>query len=491
MYEVYRRDLRVDTLTPVLLYRHLANRPYSFLLESVVGGERLGRYSFVGLEPERVIRIQGSRVSVLDPITSRPVYETVEDRGLEMLRQFHRHTFHTVPSDPDYPLSSGWVGYLGYDIARRLERLPPGPPDLLGIPDAMLIFPRLLVAFDHLLQRLTLFVHHRPGRRREAQRYADEVVRRIRSTRTAFELFSATESPPRRTAVTSNVTRRRFHQMVQKARQHIQRGDIFQVVLSQRFQSPYEGDPFWIYRALRSLNPSPYMFYLKFRGYSLVGSSPEILVRQKGGKVFLRPIAGTRRRGQNESEDKALEQELLTDPKERAEHLMLVDLGRNDVGAVAQFGSVHTTEAFMIERYSAVMHLVSQVEGLLRPGKDAFDVFSAAFPAGTVTGAPKIRAMEIINSLEPTRRGPYAGAVGYFGAGGSMDFCITIRTLLVKEGMAYVQAGAGVVHDSRADREYVETENKAKALVGAVDLARQMSSSESRGRKGSAGRRSS
>lgn len=474
MYQVYRRDLRVDAVTPVSFYKHLANRPFSFLLESVVGGERVGRFSFVGLEPERVIRIQGHRVSILDPSRPRPVFESLDNRGLETLRQFYKHTFGHLSADPNYPLSTGLVGYFGYDIARLLERLPNAPAAGLEIPDAMLVFPRILAAFDHLLQRLTLFVHHRPGKRQAAEKIAERIVRQCRAARTSFDLFDIAPDAAVSGAIRSNVTRERFHRMVQKAQEHILKGDIFQVVLSQRFQADFKEDPFWLYRALRALNPSPYMFYLKYPEFSLVGSSPEILVQLKDGKVFLRPIAGTRRRGVTAREDRKLERELLSDPKERAEHLMLVDLGRNDVGAVAKFGSVQTTEAFTIERYSAVMHLVSQVEGMLRPGKDAFDVFAAAFPAGTVTGAPKIRAMEIIDDLEPTTRGPYAGAVGYFGAGGSMDFCITIRTILAKAGVAYVQAGAGIVHDSIPKREYMETQNKARALLRAVFLARQM-----------------
>lgn len=482
MYQVYRRDLRVDAVTPVLFYKHLANRPYTFLLESVVGGERVGRYSFVGLEPERVIRIDGRRVSVLDPTRARSIFESLDDNGLETLRKFYRHTFRNVRADPDYPLSSGLVGYIGYDIARLLEKLPHGPTDSLDLPDTMLVFPRILVAFDHLLQRISLFIHHRPGRRAEAEKTADQIVRRIRSTRAAFELFETGKTAAPDGPIDSNVSEERFHEMVRKAQEYIRAGDIFQVVLSQRFQTEFKEDPFWLYRALRSLNPSPYMFYLKYPDFSLVGSSPEILVRLKGGKVYLRPIAGTRRRGTTESEDRAFERELLADPKERAEHLMLVDLGRNDVGAVAEFGTVQTTEAFTIERYSAVMHLVSQVEGTLKSGKDAFDVFAAAFPAGTVTGAPKIRAMEIVDELEPTRRGPYAGAVGYFGAGGTMDLCITIRTILARHNMAYVQAGAGVVHDSIPKREFAETRNKARALLRAVVLARQMARHRRRGR---------
>ncbi len=474
MYQVYRRDLRVDAMAPVLFYKHVANRPFTFLLESVVGGERLGRYSFVGLDPERIVRIEGNRVSVLDPSRSQSVFERIDDKGLETLRSFYRNTFGGMEADPDYPLSSGLVGYIGYDIARLLERLPNGPDETLQIPDAMLVFPRILVAFDHLQQRMSLFVHHRPGKRKEAEAEADALVHRIRSIRAGFDVFDARPFEKSSAPVTSNVTRRRFDAMIRRAKEHIRCGDIFQVVLSQRFQTPFNADPFWLYRALRSLNPSPYMFYLKYPKFSLVGSSPEILVQLKGKKVFLRPIAGTRRRGTTPEEDGNLERELMADPKERAEHLMLVDLGRNDVGAVAQYGTVQTTEAFTIERYSAVMHLVSQVEGTIQPGKDAFDVFAAAFPAGTVTGAPKIRAMEIIDDLEAARRGPYAGAVGYFGAGDTMDLCITIRTIIAKDNMAYVQAGAGIVHDSIAAREYLETQNKARALLRAVALARQM-----------------
>ena len=478
MYQVYRRDIRVDAVTPVLFYKHLANRPYSFLLESVVGGERVGRYSFVGLDPERVVRIDANRVSVLDPTRDRAVFESLDHRGLETLREFFRQTFQNVTADPDYPLSSGLVGYIGYDIVRLLERLPDAPPCGLDIPDTMLVLPRALVAFDHLLQRISLFIHHRRGREAAAKAYADALIRKIRKTRTGFELFETAEDAGRNGGVSSNMSRRRFDRMVRKAQSYIRAGDIFQVVLSQRFQTEFRSDPFWLYRALRALNPSPYMFYLKYPDFSLVGSSPEILVQLKSGKVYLRPIAGTRRRGRTDAEDRDLERELRADPKERAEHLMLVDLGRNDVGAVAQFGSVQTTEAFTIERYSAVMHLVSQVEGILRPGKDAFDVFAAAFPAGTVTGAPKIRATEIIDELEPTRRGPYAGAVGYFGAGGHMDLCITIRTILAQNNVAYVQAGAGIVHDSISKREFMETQNKARALLRAVHLAKQMAASK-------------
>ncbi|MBI4178797.1 anthranilate synthase component I [bacterium] len=474
MYKVYRRDMTVDAVTPVLFYKHLANRPYSFLLESVVGGERLGRYSFIGLEPERVVRIEGRRVSVLNP-KSKPVFENIDDKGLATLRNFHNHIFEGLEADPDYPLTSGLVGYIGYDVVRLFERLPEPPADDLRLPDGLLVFPRILVAFDHILQRLSLFVHYRPGRQAEARRDADALVAKIRAARSKFEMFPDAAGVAGNGRVSSNVPASKFMRMVTRAKSHIRRGDIFQVVLSQRFRADFKGDAFWLYRALRTQNPSPYMFYLKYPEFSLIGSSPEILVQLKAGKVNLRPIAGTRPRGRTPVEDRALERQLLADPKERAEHLMLVDLGRNDVGAVARFGTVRTTEAFTIERYSAVMHLVSRVEGMLRPGKDAFDVFAAAFPAGTVTGAPKIRAMEIINDLEPAKRGPYAGAVGYFGAGDQMDFCITIRTILAQKNAAYVQSGAGIVHDSKPRREYIETQNKAKAMLRAVAMARRMS----------------
>lgn len=372
------------------------------------------------------------------------------------------------------------MGYIGYDMVRFFEKLPQENIDDLNLPDCIFIFSSCLVIFDHINHTIKIVSHAfiesnaLPSSQQVDRAYKlatekiDEIVHRLRKS-----VKTIPRSPGRKASspLKSNFTRQDFIRQVRKAKDYIRAGDVIQVVLSQRWEKKIKARPFDLYRALRSINPSPYMYFLKFGDLKIVGSSPEILVRAEKGKVTLRPIAGTRPRGEDEEGDETLKKELLADPKERAEHIMLVDLGRNDVGRVCYYGSVRVDELMTIEKYSHVMHIVSNVVGKLKRGKDQFDLLQACFPAGTVTGAPKVRAMEIIEELEPTRRGPYAGAVGYFSFSGNMDSCITIRTIVVKGDTAYIQAGAGIVADSHPEREYQETKNKAQALLKALEMA--------------------
>jgi anthranilate synthase component 1 len=373
-------------------------------------------------------------------------------------------------------MASALIGYMGYDTVRLVERLPDDNPDVLGLPDGMFVRPTIMAVFDRLEDRITLFTPVWPEAGIDARAAYDDACTRLAAVVAGFER----PLPARREAAEngaglpepdSNITQSGYHQTVERAKEYIRAGDIFQVVPSQRFKLPFALPPLALYRALRRLNPSPFLFLLDFGEFAVVGSSPEILVRLRGDTVTIRPIAGTRPRGKTPAEDRALAEELLADPKERAEHLMLLDLGRNDVGRVAKVGSVQVTEDFVIERYSHVMHIVSNVEGELDPNYDALSALVAGFPAGTVSGAPKVRAMEIIDELEPERRGIYAGAVGYFGANGDMDTCIALRTAVVKDGVMYVQAGGGVVADSDPEAEYQETRNKARALIRAAEEA--------------------
>ena len=468
-------EILADMETPVSVFRKLSGGEYGFLLEAVEHGESVGRYSFIGCDPNVVIRCRGQEVDVSYHGVDERVVESVQN-PLHFLREFMQR-YRPAPEPDLPPFSGGAVGYMAYDIVRNFERLPDGNPDDLKLPDSIMMIAESLAIFDHVRRRTILLANaHVLGDPHEAYQRAvhkiEMLAERLRRTLRPAEL------PPSPTAaageageVTSNVTRETFEAGVEKAREYIHAGDAFQIVLSQRFSKPYDGDPFDIYRALRAVNPSPYMFYLKMGDVQLAGSSPEILVRVTKGEVVVRPIAGTRRRGQNHQEDLDLERDLLADPKECAEHIMLVDLGRNDVGRVAESGSVRATELMVIERYSHVMHIVSNVTGKLRPGKDAFDAIEACFPAGTLSGAPKIRAMEIIDEVENLRRGPYGGAVGYLSFDGNLDSCITIRTCIIKDGRVYVQAGAGIVADSQPAAEYEETRNKAQALLKAVELA--------------------
>ena len=458
-----------DLDTPLSAYLKLANRPGTFLLESVVGGERFGRYSYIGLTARSSIRAVRNQVSVVRDGITIERSETGDPLGFA--REFlARHRAPPVSGLPHF--GGGLVGYLGYDAVRWIEpRLAAGwaKPDPSRCPDMLLLLCDELAVFDNLTGKLHLIVYADPG---EPGAFA-AASHRLRELRGALRL--PLEHVPDRAAMRgelqSNFGEAAFKQAVLRAKRYITDGDAMQIVVSQRLSCAFEGSPMAMYRALRAINPSPYMFYFDFGGFHVVGASPEILVRLEGDTVTVRPIAGTRPRGRDSIEDKELERELLADPKERAEHVMLLDLGRNDVGRVAKFGTVSVTEQMAIERYSHVMHIVSNVEGKRRDGVDAIEVLRAAFPAGTVSGAPKVRAMEIIDELEPDRRGPYAGAVGLLGFGGDMDFAITIRTALIKDGMLHVQAGAGIVADSDPDAEWHETHNKARALMRAAEMA--------------------
>ncbi len=468
-----RIPLIVETLadldTPLSVYLRLANRPYSYLLESAVSGERFGRYSFIGLPARTRLIVRGRQVTVE---TDGLVVEALETSDPLRFIQNYQARFR-VAMRPGLPrFCGGLVGYFGYDSVRHIEpRLGQSTnPDPLGTPDIQLLLSEELAVFDNLRGQLFLIVYA-DSNRPDAYATASQRLSELRA-----QLRHQPVTPPPVVAAVVMAAKSEFgevpfKQAVEQARRYIYDGDIMQVVLSQRLALPYAASPLALYRALRTLNPSPYMFYFDMADFHVVGASPEILVRLEGDIVTVRPIAGTRPRGKTRAEDEALAQGLLADPKELAEHLMLVDLGRNDVGRVAQTGTVRVTEQMMIERYSHVMHIASNVEGQLKPELGAMDVLRATFPAGTVSGAPKVRAMEIIDELEPTKRGVYAGAVGYLGFNGDMDVAIAIRTALVKDGTLYVQAGAGIVADSVADNEWTETRNKAQAVLRAAEMA--------------------
>jgi len=464
-----------DLDTPLSIYLKLANAPYSYLLESVQGGERFGRYSFIGLAAATRIVVHGSHIKLLN--AGRLVEERADINPLTYIDEYMARF--KVPDSGGLPrFCGGLVGVFGYDTVRHVEgKLARNPafiakPDKLGVPDILLMLSEEIAIVDNLSGKLTLvvYVEPAPDAWSRAQARLKELLAQLRTPPRIPEEKIAPSAP-----AVSEFGEEAFKAAVRRAKQYIVDGDIMQVVLSQRMSKPFAATPLALYRALRTLNPSPYMFYFDFDDFHVVGASPEILVRldESDGsrRVTLRPIAGTRKRGATTEEDQALAQELLADQKERAEHLMLLDLGRNDVGRVAQTGSVHVTEQFIIERYSHVMHIVSNVEGELRDGDDALDVLQATFPAGTVSGAPKVRAMEIIDELEPSRRGIYAGAAGYLGFNGDMDLAIAIRTALIKDGIIHVQAGAGIVADSDPEAEWVETQNKARALLRAAEMA--------------------
>ena len=464
------REILGDLETPVAAYKKLRGEGCSYLLESVEGGEKWGRFSFLGLNPSLMFQVQGGRTR----IQRRGQTEAVPPGPdpFELLRRLLA-SYRAVPA-PGLPrFWGGLVGYLGYDMVRYIERLPEITPTLT-IPEARFLLADHLLIFDNLRQtiKVVALVHLEAEAPLQAQydRAVAAINVLIGRLRQPVPLPEAVP-PGARAGLGANLSRERFEQMVLQAKEYITAGDVIQTVLSQCFHTPLRNDPFDLYRALRSINPSPYMFYLDQGDVKLVGASPEILVRLEGSQIIYRPIAGTRPRGATPAEDLELETELLADPKERAEHIMLVDLGRNDVGRVAKVGSVKVPELFTVERYSHVMHIVSQVEGELAPGFDGLDVLKATFPAGTVTGAPKVRAMEIIEELEPTRRGPYAGAVGYLGFSGNLDFCITIRSFTIHQGQVYLQVGSGIVADSDPGREYQECVNKAKALMRALEVA--------------------
>ncbi len=472
------REFAADLETPVSVYIKLMSEiGPSFLLESVEGGEQVGRYSFVGVNPRGMIALNGQSITYKTPNGSETRDLTEGEDILDVLK---KELAQFVPVDvPGLPrFNGGAVGYLGYDVVRFFEKLPESAEAVLDIPDAIFLLADTLVVFDHARHRLIILANALVDQDVEAA-YVDAIQR---IERVSEKLLRPLPAVPQRIwgaegngKIEANMSQDRYEAIVREAKEYIAAGDIFQVVLSQRFSRKTHAHPFAIYRALRMLNPSPYMFYFDFGDIDLqvIGASPEMHVRLEDGVASVRPIAGTRRRGADLAEDKALEVELLADPKERAEHVMLVDLGRNDIGRVCKYGSVQVRDLMSIERYSHVMHIVSQVEGQIKPGMDAFDLMRATFPAGTVSGAPKVRAMEIIEELEGERRSLYAGAAGFFSYDGSMDTCIAIRTMLVNGDRVHVQAGAGIVADSDPASEYQECVNKAQALLVAVDRAEQ------------------
>jgi anthranilate synthase component 1 len=470
MTPVYR-EILADMETPVSAFKKIAGGDYSFLLESVEGGERMARFSFLGSGTNLVVKSKGNRAEIARDGKVEEFDLTEGRDALHVLKQ-ELASVNYVP-DPDLPrFCGGAVGFLGYEMVRFFEELPDSCVDDLDLPDCTFIFTDTLLIFDHVKHKIRVVCTARIGGDPEAayesaKARIEKVVARLRRPAEA-SCKKHSESAPE---IESNMTREAFEAAVTRCKEYIAAGDVIQIVLSQRFSTQVSAEPFDIYRALRSVNPSPYMYYLAFGDLRVVGSSPEILVTEERGNVIVRPIAGTRPRGATTEEDALLEAELLKDEKERAEHIMLVDLGRNDIGRVCRYGSVTVDELMEIERYSHVMHIVSNVRGRLKPDKDQFDLLRACFPAGTVSGAPKIRAMEIIDELEPTRRALYAGAIGYFSYSGDMDMCITIRTILIQGRTAYVQAGAGIVADSDPAREYQETQNKAMAMVKAIGLA--------------------
>jgi anthranilate synthase component I len=469
--------LIADLETPVSAMLKLAEgRRLTFLLESVEGGAVRGRYSIIGLDPDIVWRAFADRAEInRTPATAPDAFQPQAKPTLTSLRDLLAESRIDLPDDLP-PMAAGIFGYMGYDIVRLIERLPHINPDPIGVPDAILVRPTVMVIFDAVKDEMTLATPAYPRPGISAETAYGEARARLSSV-----VHSLDEPLPHHAALAvqgldapdpvSNTTPAEYMAMVDRAKEYVAAGDAFQIVVAQRFSAPFTLPSFALYRALRRTNPSPFLFHLDFGEFALVGSSPEILVRARDGEVTIRPLAGTRRRGVTPEEDKALEQELLTDPKERAEHLMLLDLGRNDVGRVAEIGTVRVASSFDVERYSQVMHLSSTVHGRLDPSKDAIEALMAGFPAGTLSGAPKVRAMEIIDELEKEKRGPYAGCVGYFSADGNMDTCIVLRTALVKDGRMYVQAGAGIVADSVPKDEQQECVLKARALFRAAEEA--------------------
>jgi len=465
------REALADLDTPLSTYLKLADGPYSYLFESVQGGEKWGRYSMIGLPSRTIVRISGHQVTVAQD--GDIVEQQSVDDPLAWVQAFQER--YRVPELEHLPrFTGGLVGYFGYDTVRYIEpRLGECPnPDPIGVPDILLMVSDEVVVFDNLSGKLYVIVHVDPSVQEaydEAQKRLDQLVAMLRRT-TPLHANAASIKVGEEDFV-SGFSQQGFEDAVSRAREYIVEGDVMQVVLSQRLSIPFRARPLDLYRALRSLNPSPYMYYMDLGGFHVVGSSPEILVRLEDDVVTVRPIAGTRPRGATEEHDQTLEQELLVDPKERAEHLMLIDLGRNDTGRIARIGSVEVTENMVIERYSHVMHIVSNVVGRLKKGMTAIDVLRATFPAGTVSGAPKIRAMEIIDELEPVKRGVYSGAVGYIAWNGTMDTAIAIRTAVIKDGVLHIQAGAGIVYDSVPRKEWEETMNKGRAVFRAVTMA--------------------
>ena len=466
------QEILADTETPVSAYLKIKDRHFSYLLESADGGKRWGRYSFIGYRPSLIALSRNGEMEIYEGSGK----ETIKDvqNPLETLRALGRK-FRPVMSNELPPFQGGLVGYLNYDLVRKWERHPGVTPEDPNQPEAIFSVSSRMIVFDHLTHQIKVIAFARLSENDDLKSRYDLACQEVEETISELEgplPGVLTENPFQLSDLESNFKKEDFKAAVEKAREYIGAGDVIQVVLSQRFSGDLSGDDFTLYRNLRSVNPSPYMFYLNFDKVRLIGSSPEILVRLNDGKIELRPIAGTRPRGKTPEEDGDLEKELMEDPKERAEHIMLVDLGRNDVGKVAMPGSVTVPRLMEVERYSHVMHIVSRVEGSLKPQLDGYDLFMATFPAGTVTGAPKIRAMEIISELEPTPRGPYAGDVGYFGFSGNMDFCITIRTIFVAENQLSIQVGAGIVYDSSPEKEYEETLKKGAAMFKAIERSK-------------------
>ncbi len=478
--------LVADLETPVSAMLKLsAGRKHCFLLESVEGGAVRGRYSMIGIDPDLVFRAFGARAEInRSPAADPAAFAPMAGPTLEALRSVIEESRLDLPEGLP-PMAAGVFGYLGYDTVRQIEVLAAPNPDPLGLPDAVMIRPTVMVVFDAVRDEIAIVTPIRPRARQGAADAYAKAVARLTAVVDALEapLHKGADAVAGNApvAIRSNTSPERYLEMVARAKEYIVAGDIFQVVLSQRFEAPFALPPFSLYRALRRTNPSPYLYFLDFGDFAVAGSSPEILVRVRDGEVAIRPIAGTRPRGETPADDRRLAAELLADPKERAEHLMLLDLGRNDVGRVAEIGTVKVTDQFFLEYYSQVMHIVSNVVGRLAPEHDALSALAAGFPAGTVSGAPKVRAMEIIDELESEKRGLYAGCVGYFSAGGAMDTCIVLRTALVKDGTMYVQAGAGIVADSVPQKEHEECVAKARALFRAAEEAVRFASTVGRG----------
>ncbi|MFQ5449047.1 MAG: anthranilate synthase component I [Nitrospinaceae bacterium] len=469
------KEIIADLDTPVSAYLKISGGSYSFLLESIEGGEKWARYCFLGCDPTLIVSTKGGTMTIKNngKVEKRSIVGGNPILGIkEILEQYQPVAVEGLPR-----FAGGAVGFIGYDMVRYFERLPDRTEDDLGVPDSLFVITDTLLIFDNVTQTIKIVsnAHIEDEDPEEVYRRTlkkiESLEEKLRTPIPDFAHKKEDGSSPEVSRVESNFEKEKFEEAVRKIKHYIREGDAIQVVLAQRLKFHIREDPFNIYRALRTINPSPYMYFLKFGDLQVVGSSPEVLVRLEGDQVEVRPIAGTRKRGRDEDEDQRLEEDLLRDEKELAEHIMLVDLGRNDLGRVAQTGTVEVNQRFLIERYSHVMHIVSNVRGFLKKGLDCFDVLKAAFPAGTVSGAPKIRAMEIIEELEPNRRGLYAGAVGYISFTGNMDTAIAIRTLVIKDHTAYLGVGAGIVADSVPEKEFEETMNKGKALLKAMDVA--------------------
>jgi anthranilate synthase component 1 len=469
------QELLMDLETPLSFFKRLERDRYSFLLESVEGSERWARYSFLGTRPHRIFKAKGKRVEIIENGKSKAL---VSDAPLKLLEELLRD-YQTVMVSDVPPFFGGALGYVAYNAVEQFHEIANDKKDPLGMPEIFFLFVQTLIAFDNLKHTIKVIDNVRVDEETDLRKAYEQATKRIEKAVSSLqkkprgiEPRDVSEGKGER-PFRSNLTREGFQKIVSKAKEYIKAGDIIQAVLCQRLETETATDPFEIYRALRFINPSPYMFYLELEDLRVIGSSPETMVRLTGDIIELRPIAGTRRRGSSAEEEKTLEADLLSDPKERAEHIMLVDLGRNDVGRVARVGTVEVNELMAIERYSHVIHIVSNVRGQLAADKTPFDLFVSAFPAGTVSGAPKIRAMQIISELEPEKRALYAGAIGYFGYNGNLDTCIVIRTIVMKGKKVFIHAGAGIVADSDPEMEYQETLNKARAMLKAVELAEQ------------------